>query len=38
LKSLDKVIESRSKEAKNLKAYQEYLEKEKERANKEWND
>lgn len=32
------MIASRSEEAKSLKAFQEFQEKEKERANKEWND
>ncbi len=38
LKQLDEVIASRSEDAKSLKAFQEYQEREKERANKEWRD
>lgn len=38
LAELDKVIAARSEEAKSLKAFQEYQEREKERANKEWKD
>lgn len=38
LKELDKIIALRSEEAKSLKAFQEFQEKEKERANKQWND
>lgn len=38
MKRLDEVIAKRGEEAKSLKAQQEYQEREKERANKEWND
>lgn len=38
LEQLDSLIAERAASAKELKAYQEYLEKEKERANKEWAD
>jgi protein disulfide-isomerase A6 len=38
LEQLDLVIAQRSSNAKDLKAYQEFLEKEKERANKEWSE
>lgn len=38
LERLDDVIAKRSEEAKSLKAQQEYLEREKERANKEWSE
>lgn len=38
LEQLNIVIAQRSSNAKELKAYQEYMEKEKERANKEWSE
>ena len=38
LLQLDEVIAGRSKEAASLKAFQEFQEKETERANKEWKD
>lgn len=37
LANFDSFIDARAKEARELKAYQEFQEKEKERANKEWN-
>lgn len=38
LAEMDKVIAERAEEAKSLKAFQEYQERERERANKEWKD
>ena len=38
LEQLDQLLVTRSEEAKALKDFQEFQEKEKERANKEWND
>lgn len=38
LTNFDSFIDARSKEARDLKAFQEFQEKEKERANKEWSD
>jgi hypothetical protein len=38
LTELDKVIVDRAEDAKSLKAFQEFQEKEKERANKEWSE
>lgn len=37
LRQLDEVIAARSEEARSLKAFQEHQERERERANKEWN-
>lgn len=38
LTHFDSFIDARSKEARELKAFQEFQEKEKERANKEWSE